>query len=31
MQDVLNASLATVDADVAAAVAHELHRQQSTL
>src|SRR6478736_6733231 len=31
MQDVLNASLATVDADVAAAVAQELHRQQSTL
>ena len=31
MQDVLNASLATVDADVAAAVALELHRQQSTL
>ncbi|MFP5311061.1 MAG: aminotransferase class I/II-fold pyridoxal phosphate-dependent enzyme, partial [Actinomycetes bacterium] len=31
MQDVLNASLAAVDADVAAAVAQELHRQQSTL
>ncbi|WP_045730713.1 serine hydroxymethyltransferase [Pseudarthrobacter chlorophenolicus] len=31
MQDALNASLATVDADVAAAVALELHRQQSTL
>ncbi|MFJ6079414.1 serine hydroxymethyltransferase [Pseudarthrobacter sp. NPDC092419] len=31
MQNVLNAPLATVDADVAAAVAQELHRQQSTL
>jgi len=31
MQDALNASLATVDADVAAAVAQELYRQQSTL
>ncbi|MFJ6028081.1 serine hydroxymethyltransferase [Pseudarthrobacter sp. NPDC092424] len=31
MQNVLNAPLATVDADVAAAVAQELHRQQATL
>src|SRR6476660_5367888 len=31
MQDVLNASLATVDADVFAAIADELTRQQSTL
>src|SRR6059058_5576341 len=31
MPDALNASLASVDADVAAAVAQELHRQQSTL
>src|SRR3954471_4667582 len=31
MPDALNASLASVDADVAAAVAHELERQETTL